>query len=66
LLFFIKLFKSLGYYLFFKFFSPSKELVLIKAKPSFDEHKKQRSAGKVSPSYINTIIPTFKSEDLIS
>jgi len=39
---------------------------LIKAKPSFDEHKKQRSAGKVSPSYINTIIPTFKSEDLIS
>jgi hypothetical protein len=39
---------------------------LIKAKPSFEEHSKQRSAGKVSPSSIKTIIPTFKSEDLIS
>jgi hypothetical protein len=38
----------------------------MKARPSFEEHKKQRSAGKVSPSYINTIIPTFKSEDFIS
>jgi hypothetical protein len=60
------LLKSFGCYLFFKFFSPSSELVLIKARPSFEEHSKQRSAGKVSPSSIKTTIPTFKSEDLIS
>ena len=62
----INLFKSFGYYLFFKFFSPSRELVFIKDKPSFDEQSKHKSAGKVSPSSIITNIPTFNSDEFIS
>jgi hypothetical protein len=44
------LLKFFGYPLFLRFFSPSKELVLIKHSPALEVDNNAKSAGKVSPS----------------
>jgi len=56
----------LGLILFFKFFSPSSELVYIKQMPSLLEARIIRSAGNISPSLIYTKSPTSISSDLNS
>ena len=57
--------KSLGYSLFFKFFSPSSELVLMNASPPFELVNKAKSAANFSPYFRNTRSPTYRSDDLI-
>ena len=54
-------------FLFFKFFSPSRDDVAINAVPSaYAEEMRIRSAAKVSPSLTKTMSPTCMSADLTS
>lgn len=53
--------RSSAYNLFFRFFSPSRELVLMKHSPSFELASRAKSAGNVSSSETRTTSPTLRN-----